>query len=61
MDIFDKFAHDMESFLRTKVRKASIKELWDQKPPVEAAGNTLEEWLHKDVPFPSFLFNLEVH
>lgn len=55
MDIFDKFAQDMESSLRTKVRKVSIKALWDQNPPVEAAGSTLEEWLHNDVLRPPFL------
>lgn len=56
MDIFDKFAQDMESCLSTKIQNVSIKELWNQKPPVEAAENTLEEWLHKDVLFDFFLF-----
>lgn len=59
MDLFDKFAQDMESFLSTNVQNISIKELWNQKPPVEAAGNTLEEWLHKDVLLNPFLFNLK--
>lgn len=61
MDIFDKFARDMGSFLSTKVQKVSIKELWDQNPPVEAAGSTLEEWLHKDVLLPPFVVNLDVY
>ncbi|EED16521.1 hypothetical protein TSTA_016010 [Talaromyces stipitatus ATCC 10500] len=56
MDVFDRFAQDMESFLRTTVQRLSIKDLWNQKPPIEAAGNTLEEWLHKDVATQSYIF-----
>jgi hypothetical protein len=61
MDIFDNFAQNMESFLSTKVQKISIKELWNQKPSVEATGVHLNNGCTKMYRSSISLFSLDGH
>ncbi|KAM0264229.1 hypothetical protein ACHAQJ_000716 [Trichoderma viride] len=49
----DKFVATLEHFLGTKADKVHLSEVWDAKPPNEANGLSLEEYM-KEAPFSSF-------
>ncbi|UKZ93354.1 uncharacterized protein TrAFT101_008270 [Trichoderma asperellum] len=49
----DKFVATLEHFLGIQADKVSLSEIWDSKPPSEADGQSLEEYM-RQAPFSSF-------
>ncbi|KAL6897514.1 amidase signature enzyme [Trichoderma evansii] len=49
----DKFVATLERLLGIQADKVSISEIWDSKPPSEADGQSLEEYM-RQAPFSSF-------
>ncbi|KAL7919749.1 hypothetical protein ACQKWADRAFT_322711 [Trichoderma austrokoningii] len=49
----DKFISALEHFLGIQADKISLADIWDSKPPIEADGQSLEEYM-RQAPFSSF-------
>ncbi|UKZ70904.1 uncharacterized protein TrAtP1_011875 [Trichoderma atroviride] len=49
----DTFVATLEHFLGIQADKISLSEIWDSEPPVEANGQSLEEYM-RQAPFSSF-------
>ena len=45
LKLVDIFVMDLESALNTKHKRLSFNALWEAKPPAEACGQTLQEYM----------------
>ncbi|KAI1121395.1 putative amidase [Nemania abortiva] len=46
-ELVERFVSDLESYLGVPVTRMSIADRWEKRPPVEAAGKTIQEFIEK--------------
>lgn len=58
MGLIDLFIKDMEQTFGTETKKVSIADTWEAKPPIDAGGQSVQEYLAdvrslSDIYFPA--------
>lgn len=57
----DKFVATLEHFLGIQADKVSLSDIWDSKPPSEADGQSLEEYMRQVSVFaPGISYNISI-